>query len=97
MVDIRLTWRTFWNLRIVYFFLILRAQGGIDPAAENAGLSKPVNSRLARKEINRNGPTMFAINTDYQLKLEIPSTINGSDIIQSIFILIVTTVTIFLF
>ena len=97
MVDFRLTWWTFWNLRIVYFFLILRARGVIDPAAENAGLSKPINSRLARKEINRNGPTMFAINMDYQLKLEIPSTIDGSDIIQSIFILIVTTVTIFLF
>ena len=63
-------------------FLNYRAQGGIDQAAENATLGKPINIRLARKEMNRNCPTMFAINTDQRLRIELPSILNGSDVVQ---------------
>ena len=41
-------------------------QGGIDQAAKNVGLGKPIDIRLARKEMNWNSSTMFAINTDQQ-------------------------------
>ena len=37
-------------------FLIYTAQGGIDQAAENVGLGKPIDIRLAREEMNGNGP-----------------------------------------
>ena len=59
-----------------------RAQGGIDQAAENIGLGKPIDIRLGRKEMNRNGPTVFAINTDQQMRIELPSLLNGSDVVQ---------------
>ena len=65
-----------------WFFKNYRAQGGIDQAAENAGLGKPIDIRLARKEMNRNGSTMFAINTDQQLRIELSSISNGSDVVQ---------------
>ena len=57
-------------------------QGGIDQAAKNVGLGKPIDIRLARKEMNRNGSTMFAINTDQQLRIELSSISNGSDVVQ---------------
>ena len=60
-------------------------QDGIDQAAENAGLGKPIDILLARKEMNRNGPTMFAINTDQQLRIEPPSTLNGSDVVLGMY------------
>ena len=63
-------------------FLNYRAQGGIDQAAENAGLGKLIDIRLARKEMKRNGPTIVAINTDQQLRIELPSILNGSDVVQ---------------
>ena len=59
-----------------------RAQGGIDQAAEDTGLGKPVDIRPARKEMNRNGPTVFAINTGQQMRIELPSILNGSDVVQ---------------
>ena len=65
-----------------WFFKNYRAQGGIDQTAENAGLGKPIDIRLARKEMNRNGSTMFAINTDQQLRIELSSISNGSDVVQ---------------
>ena len=60
-------------------------QGGIDQAAENAGLGKPIGILLARKEMNRNGPTMFPINTDQQLRIEPPSILNCSDVVQGMY------------
>ena len=32
--------------------------------------------------MNRNGPTVFTINTDQQLRIELPSILNGSDVVQ---------------
>ena len=32
--------------------------------------------------MNQNGPTMFAINTDQQLRIELTSILNGSDVEQ---------------
>ena len=93
VMGFRLTWLTFWNLGIVYLFLIFRAQGCIDWAAKNAGFINLIEISLAREEINKNGPTMIAINTDQQLRLGLPSIINGSGSIQGIAILIVTFVT----
>ena len=60
-------------------------QDGIDQAAENAGLGKPIDILLARKEMNRNGPTMFALNTDQHLRIEPPSTLNGSDVVLGMY------------
>ena len=34
------------------------------------------------KKMNRNGPTMFSINTDQQLRIELSSILNGSDVVQ---------------
>lgn len=69
--------------------------GHIDQAAENAGLSKLIDMSFACKDI-RNILTSFGINVDHQLKMQLTSIINGSDIIQSIFILIILIVTVFL-
>ena len=44
-------------------------QGDIDKAAENAGVGKPIDIRVGRKEMNWNGPTMFAISTDQQSRI----------------------------
>ena len=56
--------------------------GGLDDAAERAGLQHPFEIRLARREFSKNGPTLFAINTESQLELELPLVISGSDNIQ---------------
>ena len=42
----------------------------------------PVDIHLARKELTENGPIMYALNTDDQLKIELPLIISGSAIIQ---------------
>uniref|UniRef100_A0A7M5V033 Uncharacterized protein n=2 Tax=Clytia hemisphaerica TaxID=252671 RepID=A0A7M5V033_9CNID len=60
----------------------IRNECGIEEAAMRAGLNKPFDIRLARKQLGKNGARMFAINTDSQLKLEMPSVLSGSDTLQ---------------
>ena len=64
------------------FRCVFRTQGGLDDAAIQAGLNKPNDICLARKELTKNGPIMYAINTDDQLKIEPPLITSGIDIIQ---------------
>uniref|UniRef100_A0A7M5U724 Uncharacterized protein n=1 Tax=Clytia hemisphaerica TaxID=252671 RepID=A0A7M5U724_9CNID len=61
----------------------IRNECGIEEAAMRAGLNKPFDIRLARKQLGKNGARMFAINTDSQLKLEMPSVLSGSDTLQA--------------
>ena len=64
------------------FRCVFRTQGGLDDAAIQAGLNKPIDICLAREELTKNGPIMYAINTDDQLKIELPLITSGIDIIQ---------------
>ena len=48
---------------------LLSSQGGIEKAALNGGLQKSFDVRIARKELTRNGPIMYAINTPYSILL----------------------------
>ena len=65
------------------FRCVFRPQGGLDDAAIQAGLNKPIDICFAREELTKNGPIMYAINTDDQLKIELPLITSGIDIIQS--------------
>ena len=67
-----------WNF---LFRCVFRTQGGLDDAAIGAGLNKPIDIRLARKELTKNSPIMYAINTDDQLKIELPLITSDSNII----------------
>ena len=68
-----------WNF---LFRCVFRTQGGLHDAAIWTGLNLPVDIRLARKELTENGPIMYALNTDDQLKIKLPLIISGSAIIQ---------------
>ena len=67
-----------WN-----FFLtcVFRTEVGLDNVATQARLNKPFVIHLARKYLTKNGPSMYAIDTNDQLEIELPLIINGSDII----------------
>lgn len=43
---------------------LIRYQGGIEKIAEQAGLTKPLDVRLAKKEMTKNGPVLYFIITD---------------------------------
>ena len=66
----------------VLFRCVFWSQGGLDDATIPAGLKKPIDIRLIRKELTKNGPITYAINTDDQLKTELPLINSGSDITQ---------------
>ena len=51
---------------------LFSSQGGIQESGTKAGLQLPFEIRLARKEMTKSGPTMYSINTDVQLQLELP-------------------------
>ena len=53
-----------------------------DDAVIRVGLKKPIDIRLIRKELTKNSPITYAINTDDQLKTELPLINSGSDITQ---------------
>ena len=67
----------------------------VQPWKYYMSMVRPIDINSARKEINRKGPTIFAINTDRHLKLELPPIISRSGITQGVFFLIGTIVTIF--
>ena len=56
-------------------------QDGIDQAAENTALGKPIDICLAQKKWTRMAP-LCSLNTDQQLRIELPSILIGSDVVQ---------------
>ena len=52
-------------------------QGGIKEPAINSKLCKLSDIRLSHKEVTKNGPVMYAVNTNAQLELNLPSILNG--------------------
>ena len=50
--------------------------------AKKIGLGECLDIKLARLQKSDRGPTCYAINTDSQLQLELPSIQNGDDTLQ---------------
>ena len=53
-------------------FFKIKCQGQIEKIAEGVGLSKPLDVRIARKEMTKNVPIMYSIIIDTQMGLELP-------------------------
>ena len=66
-------------LYLILFNCICRYQGGIIDASKRAGTSSNTEIRPVRKTMTVNGPTMYVVNTDNQLTLELTAVINGFD------------------
>ena len=62
------------------FVSVFKAQGGLGDEVLRAGPTKPIDIRLARKEITKNALIMHAVDADDQLKIELPLITNASDI-----------------
>lgn len=60
----------------------VRVDGGISETSLKLGFGKNLDICLARKEMTRNGPNMYHINTNNQLELELPVAISNKDVIQ---------------
>lgn len=58
--------------------------GGVHDVAKSIGLGSNITVKLARldKSDPRKGPQCFAINTDAQVLLELPSIRTGADTLQ---------------
>ena len=67
-----------WN-----FFLtcVFRTEVSLDNVATQARGNKPFVIHLAREYLTKNDPSMYAIDTNDQLEIELPLIISGSDII----------------
>ena len=68
-----------WNF---LFRCVFRTQGVLDDVAIRVGLNKQIDVRLATEGLTKNGPIMYAFDTNDQLKIELPLITSGFDIIQ---------------
>ena len=85
-------------MEIKSFYLIQSAlflinyQGRIKKIAEQVGLSKPLNincvSIIMEYKITVHAVILYSIIMDTQLGLELPSILNGTDILQGMFFML---------
>lgn len=71
------------RLRYVFFYSFDSHFGGVRDVAKNIGLGSQITVKLARLDkSDSRGAQCFAINTDDQVALELPSIRTGTDMLQ---------------
>ena len=82
--------KSFYLIQSALF--LISCQGRIKKIAEQVGLSKPLNincvSIIMEYKITVHAVILYSIIMDTQLGLELPSILNGTDILQGMFFML---------
>ena len=65
------------------FPILFRFQGGISRICRDINFGDNVDVRLSREHKGSHGVSVYAINTDFHVRLELPQIIFGNDKLQS--------------
>ena len=74
----------FFERCFVQWVLSVSSKGGLQDIAKPLGLGESINRRLCREQKESSGTSVSAINTDFLVKIEMPTILSWKDRLQGI-------------